>query len=442
MVRGEINMHLYGTQTVTSEGHLAIGGVDTVELAKEYGTPAFVYDIALFRERARGFVETFKKENVKAQVAYASKAFSAVAIYQVAQQEGLSVDVVSGGELFTALKAGFPTEKIHFHGNNKSVEELTYALDAKIGCIVIDNFYEIELLKQLTRERQQKMAVLIRVTPGVEAHTHDFITTGQADSKFGFDLSNGQADEAFKALYKDEYLQLKGMHCHIGSQIFETEAFSLAAKKVVDKMAEWKQQYAFEATVLNLGGGFGIRYTAEDAPLEPAVYVDDMIKAVKKEAEAFGIELPEIWIEPGRSLVGDAGTTLYTVGSHKTVPDVREYIAVDGGMSDNIRPALYEAKYEGAIANNMNAALTTNYTVAGKLCESGDKIIEDIKLPEVQTGDILATFCTGAYGYSMASNYNRVGRPAVVFVENGNHQLAVKRESYEDMAKLDIELKW
>lgn len=435
-------MHLYGTQTVTSEGHLAIGGVDTVELAKEYGTPAFIYDIALFRERARGFVETFKKENVKAQVAYASKAFSAVAIYQVAQQEGLSVDVVSGGELFTALKAGFPTEKIHFHGNNKSVEELTYALDAKIGCIVIDNFYEIELLKQLTRERQQKMAVLIRVTPGVEAHTHDFITTGQADSKFGFDLSNGQADEAFKALYKDEYLQLKGMHCHIGSQIFETEAFSLAAKKVVDKMAEWKQQYAFEATVLNLGGGFGIRYTAEDAPLEPAVYVDDMIKAVKKEAEAFGIELPEIWIEPGRSLVGDAGTTLYTVGSHKTVPDVREYIAVDGGMSDNIRPALYEAKYEGAIANNMNAALTTNYTVAGKLCESGDKIIEDIKLPEVQTGDILATFCTGAYGYSMASNYNRVGRPAVVFVENGNHQLAVKRESYEDMAKLDIELKW
>lgn len=435
-------MHLYGTQTVTSEGHLAIGGVDTVELAKEYGTPAFVYDIALFRERARGFVETFKKENVKAQVAYASKAFSAVAIYQVAQQEGLSVDVVSGGELFTALKAGFPTEKIHFHGNNKSVEELTYALDAKIGCIVIDNFYEIELLKQLTRERQQKMAVLIRVTPGVEAHTHDFITTGQADSKFGFDLSNGQADEAFKALYKDEYLQLKGMHCHIGSQIFETEAFSLAAKKVVDKMAEWKQQYAFEATVLNLGGGFGIRYTAEDAPLEPAAYVDDMIKAVKKEAEAFGIELPEIWIEPGRSLVGDAGTTLYTVGSHKTVPDVREYIAVDGGMSDNIRPALYEAKYEGAIANNMNAALTTNYTVAGKLCESGDKIIEDIKLPEVQTGDILATFCTGAYGYSMASNYNRVGRPAVVFVENGNHQLAVKRESYEDMAKLDIELKW
>jgi diaminopimelate decarboxylase len=435
-------MHLYGTQTITEQGHLAIGGVDTVELAKQYGTPLFVYDIALFRERARGFIDTFKKENVRAQVAYASKAFSTVAIYQVAKQEGLSVDVVSGGELYTALKAGFPTEKIHFHGNNKSVDELTYALDANIGCIVIDNFYEIELLKQLTTARQQKMAVLIRVTPGVEAHTHDFITTGQADSKFGFDLSNGQADEAFKALYDHEFLQLKGMHCHIGSQIFDTEAFSLAAKKVVDKMAEWKKDYNFEATVLNLGGGFGIRYTEEDTPLEPAVYVDDMIKAVKKEAADFGIELPEIWIEPGRSLVGDAGTTLYTVGSHKTVPDVREYIAIDGGMSDNIRPALYEAKYEAVLANRATAALEKTYTVAGKLCESGDKIIEDIQLPVVETGDILATFCTGAYGYSMASNYNRVGRPAVVFVEDGKHQLVVKRESYEDLTKLDVDLAW
>lgn len=433
-------MHLYGTQTITAQGHLAIGGVDTVELAQQYGTPLFVYDIALFRERARGFIDTFKKENVRAQVAYASKAFSTVAIYQVAKQEGLSVDVVSGGELYTALKAGFPTEKIHFHGNNKSVEELTYALDANIGCIVIDNFYEIELLKQLTTARQQKMAVLIRVTPGVEAHTHDFITTGQADSKFGFDLSNGQADEAFKALYDHEYLELKGMHCHIGSQIFDTEAFSLAAKKVVDKMAEWKKDYNFEATVLNLGGGFGIRYTEEDTPLEPAVYVDDMIKAVKKEAADFGIELPEIWIEPGRSLVGDAGTTLYTVGSHKTVPDVREYIAIDGGMSDNIRPALYDAKYEAVLANRATAALEKTYTVAGKLCESGDKIIEDIQLPAVETGDILATFCTGAYGYSMASNYNRVGRPAVVFVEDGKHQLVVKRETYEDLTKLDVDL--
>lgn len=433
-------MHLYGTQAINEQGNLTIGGVDTIELANTYGTPQFVYDLALFRERARGFVDTFKKENVTAQVAYASKAFSSIAIYQVAAQEGLSVDVVSGGELYTALKAGFPSEKIHFHGNNKSLEELHQAFDTKIGCIVIDNFYEITQLKEIAAVRQQKMDVLIRVTPGVEAHTHDFITTGQADSKFGFDLSNGQADAAFKLLFEDEFLQLKGMHCHIGSQIFETEAFSLAAKKVVAKMAEWQKDTGFKATVLNLGGGFGIRYTEEDTPLAPAVYVDDMIKAVKKEAEDFGIVLPEIWIEPGRSLVGDAGTTLYTVGSSKVVPDVRNYIAIDGGMSDNIRPALYGAKYEAVIANKIEETADTVYTVAGKLCESGDKIIEDITLPKAEVGDVLATFCTGAYGYSMASNYNRIARPAVVFVEDGQHQLVVKRESLDDLVKLDLPL--
>lgn len=438
--QGGAIMHLYGTQGVSEDGHLTIGGVDTRELVHTYGTPQFVYDIELFRERARGFVRTFEREGVKAQVAYASKAFSAVAIYQVAAQEGLSVDVVSGGELYTALRAGFPSEKIHFHGNNKSIEELYQAFEAQIGCIVIDNFYEIALLKKIAAEKNQKMAVLIRVTPGVEAHTHDFITTGQADSKFGFDLNNGQADEAFQLLYNDEFLDFKGMHCHIGSQIFETEAFSLAAKKVVSKMAEWENTTGFKATVLNLGGGFGIRYTEEDTPLEPAVYVEDMIKAVKKEALHYSIELPEVWIEPGRSLVGDAGTTLYTVGSSKVVPDVRNYIAIDGGMSDNIRPALYEAKYEAVVANKMNEEPTTVYTVAGKLCESGDKIIEDIKLPTVESGDTLATFCTGAYGYSMASNYNRIGRPAVVFVEHGVHQLVVKRETLDDLVKLDLPL--
>lgn len=431
-------MHLYGTQAINDKGNLTIGGVDTITLAKTYGTPQFVYDLALFRERARGFIDAFAQQDVKAQVAYASKAFSAVAIYQVAAQENLSVDVVSGGELHTALQAGFPSERIHFHGNNKSIEELHQAFDAKIGCIVIDNFYEIELLKEIAAEKQQKMAVLIRVTPGVEAHTHDFITTGQADSKFGFDLSNGQADQAFERLYKEELLQFKGMHCHIGSQIFETEAFSLAARKVVDKMAVWEKETGFKASVLNLGGGFGIRYTAEDSPLEPAVYVADMIKAVKKEAADFGIELPEIWIEPGRSLVGDAGTTLYTVGSSKEVPNVRNYIAIDGGMSDNIRPALYDAKYEAVIANKMTQSNEITYTIAGKLCESGDKIIEDITLPKAEVGDTIATFCTGAYGYSMASNYNRIARPAVVFVEDGQHQLVVRRETLEDLVKLDL----
>lgn len=433
-------MYLYGTQSITANDHLSIGGVDTIELVKTYGTPLYVYDIALFRKRARGFIDTFKNASVNAQVAYASKAFSSMAIYQVAAQEGLSVDVVSGGELYTALKAGFPSEKIHFHGNNKSLQELEFAFESNIGCIVIDNFYEIELLKQLSIQRKQKMHVLIRVTPGIEAHTHDFITTGQSDSKFGFDLSNGQADQAFKELYNDPYLELQGMHCHIGSQIFDTAAFRLAAKKLTDKMGEWLAEYQFHANVLNLGGGFGIRYTNEDAPLEPAIYVDDMIKTVKQEADRLNISMPEIWIEPGRSLVGDAGTTLYTIGSQKVVPNTRNYLAIDGGMSDNIRPALYDAKYDAVIANKMSQSATSTYTIAGKLCESGDKLIKNINLPKAEPNDILATFCTGAYGYSMASNYNRLPRPAVVFVENGEHQLVVKRESYEDLVKLDLPL--
>lgn len=430
-------MHFYGTQGISKDGHLTIGQVDTMDLVQTYGTPLFVYDTALIRKRARGFMDTFKRLGVKAEVAYASKAFACVAMYQLAAQEQLSLDVVSGGELYTALKAGFPAERIHFHGNNKSVDELQQAFDAKIGCIVVDNFYEIELLKEIAREKQQSMRVLLRVTPGVEAHTHDFITTGQADSKFGFDLHNGQADQAFELTYNDEYLQLLGLHCHIGSQIFETDGFSLAAGKLMPKIAEWNQKFGFTCTVLNLGGGFGIRYTEADTPLEPHVYVEEMIKVVQKDANELGLPMPEIWIEPGRSLVGDAGTSLYTIGSRKEVPNVRQYIAVDGGMSDNIRPALYDAKYEAVIANKVEAPKDAVYTVAGKLCESGDKLMVDAALQQAQSGDILAMFCTGAYGYSMASNYNRVPRPAVVFVENGQHQLAVKRETYEQLVQND-----
>lgn len=431
-------MHLYGTQQINEKGHLTIGGVDTIELANIYGTPLFVYDLALIRNRTRGFVETFKKLGVKAQVAYASKAFACIAIYQLAKEENLSLDVVSGGELYTAIKAGFPSDRIHFHGNNKSIEELHLAFDHKIGCIVVDNFYEIELLKKISEEKEQPMNILLRVTPGVEAHTHDFITTGQSDSKFGFDLQNGQADEAFNQVVNHEYLTLLGLHCHIGSQIFETDGFALASEKLIEKIGEWYTNKNFECKVLNLGGGFGIRYTEEDKPLEPNVYVEEMIKAVQQGAEKFGISMPEIWIEPGRSLVGDAGTSLYTIGSQKTVPNIREYIAVDGGMSDNIRPALYDAKYEAVIANKANEPKNFTYTVAGKLCESGDKLIVDASLQEANSGDILAIFCTGAYGYSMASNYNRVPRPAVVFVEDGKHQLAIQRESYENIIQNDL----
>jgi diaminopimelate decarboxylase len=433
-------MHLYGTQSINDSGKLQIGQVDTTELAKLYGTPLFVYDVDLIRERARAFIQTFEKANVKAEVAYASKAFSSIAMYQLAAEEKLSLDVVSGGELYTAIRAGFPVERIHFHGNNKSDEEIIFAITSNIGCIVVDNFHEIDRLKSIAHDRNVKVRILLRVTPGIEAHTHDYITTGQADSKFGFDLMNGQADQAFKSVQGHPSINLLGMHCHIGSQIFDTVAFSLAAKKLISKMQDWHQKHEFICEVLNLGGGFGIRYTEEDDPLDPSVYVEDMIRTIRDELSHVDYPMPEVWIEPGRSLVGDAGTTIYTIGSQKEIPSKHTYLAVDGGMSDNIRPALYQAKYDAVLANNMMSLADTTYTIAGKCCESGDKLIEEISLPKAHAGDYLAVFCTGAYGYSMASNYNRLAKPAVVFVENGKHRLVIKRESLEDLVRLDVSL--
>ncbi|MFC0230065.1 diaminopimelate decarboxylase [Bhargavaea ullalensis] len=432
-------MHLYGAQTVNNKGHLEIGGMDSVLLADTYGTPLIVYDTGLFRSRARAFKRTFSDEGVPAQVAYASKAFSCMAIYRLAEEEGLSLDVVSGGELYTAIRAGFPAERIHFHGNNKSEEELRMAFEEGVGCIVADNFLEISMIGRLARGSSRRMDVLIRVTPGIEAHTHDYITTGQEDSKFGFDLNNGQADEALRRLSEIPEIRVLGLHCHIGSQIFDTEAFGLAAESLIGKMDSWRRERGFVCSVLNLGGGFGIRYTEEDHPLEPEEYVKSMIRTVKRTTEEASYPLPEIWIEPGRSLVGDAGTTLYRAGSEKTVPGVRHYLAVDGGMSDNIRPALYGARYSAALANRMDEPHDARYTIAGKCCESGDKLIEEALLPGVREGDLVAVFCTGAYGYAMASNYNRLPRPAVVFVENGEHRLAIRRETYEDLVRLDAE---
>jgi diaminopimelate decarboxylase len=434
-------MYFYGTTSVNNKGHLEIGGVDAIELANNYGTPLYVYDVALIREQARGFKQTFERENVKAQVAYASKAFSTIAMVQLAEEEGLSLDVVSGGELYTAIKAGFPVERIHFHGNNKSKEELEMALEHRIGCIVVDNFYELDLLKAICAENNKNVKVLLRVTPGIEAHTHDYILTGQEDSKFGFDLQNGQAQTAVQTAMGNENIEVLGLHCHIGSQIFDPTGFLLAAQKIFEKLNTWKQEFNFEAKVLNLGGGFGIRYTKEDEPIQPSQYVEEIIAEVKKWIEHYSMALPEIWIEPGRSLVGDAGITLYRIGSSKDVPGVRKYLAVDGGMSDNIRPALYQAKYEAVLANKPLSTVKETVSIAGKCCESGDMLIWDLPLPETGQEDILAVFCTGAYGYSMANNYNRLPRPAVVFVENGEARLVVKRESYEDLVRLDISFK-
>jgi diaminopimelate decarboxylase len=436
-----MRMHFYGTTKINNLRHLEIGGVDTVELVEKFGTPLYVYDVALIRERARGFKDTFEKLGVKAQVAYASKAFSTIAMVQLVLEEGLSLDVVSGGELYTALEAGFPVDKIHFHGNNKSVEELVMALENQIGCIVVDNFYELEILIQLCEELATKTKILLRVTPGIEAHTHDYILTGQEDSKFGFDLQNGQAERALKMALETEALEVLGLHCHIGSQIFETTGFILAAQKIIEKLSYWKMNFGYTSQVLNLGGGFGIRYTNEDDPIPAAQYVEEIIMEVKKQSEKYNLSIPEIWIEPGRSLVGDAGTTLYKIGSHKEVPNIRKYVAVDGGMSDNIRPSLYQAKYEAVLANRPLDEVEETVSIAGKCCESGDMLIWDLPLPKTENKDILAVFCTGAYGYSMANNYNRIPRPPVVFVEDGTAQLVVKRESFADLVRLDVALK-
>ncbi|GAB7386205.1 diaminopimelate decarboxylase [Bacillaceae bacterium] len=430
-------MFLHGTSRINEKGHLEIGGCDVTDLVKEFGTPLFVYDEALLREKCRSFRSAFQESGFRFQVAYASKAFSTLAMCRLVAEEGLALDVVSGGELYTALKAGFPAERIHFHGNNKTPAEIKMALDADIGCFVVDNFYELALLPEMAREAGKTVSVLLRVTPGVEAHTHEYISTGQQDSKFGFDVASGQAHEAFARAMQSPFIRLLGVHSHIGSQIFETTGFVAAVQRLARFLGELRDKLDYTAEVLNVGGGFGIRYTSEDTPLTPAEYVRAITEAVRDSFGEIAYPLPEVWIEPGRSIVGEAGTTLYTIGSTKELPGIRKYVAVDGGMTDNLRPALYQAKYEALLANRANEEAEETVSIAGKCCESGDMLLWDIRLPKVRPGDILAVTCTGAYGYAMANNYNRIPRPAVVFVKNGDAQLVVERETYEDLIAKD-----
>ncbi|WP_027093705.1 diaminopimelate decarboxylase [Cohnella thermotolerans] len=431
-------MYLHGTSRINDKGHLEIGGCDVTDLAKEFGTPLYIVDEALVRQRAREYVEAFRQTGLRFQVAYASKAFCVMAMCRLAEEEGMSLDVVSDGELFTALQAGFPAERIHFHGNNKTPEEIEMALKANIGCFVVDNFVELHLLNAMAAEQGKKVNILLRVTPGVEAHTHDYISTGQQDSKFGFDVSNGTAFKAVEEALKQPQLKLLGVHSHIGSQIFEVEGFRMAVEKVAAFSIDVRAKLNVTFSVINLGGGFGIRYVEGDSPLPVGTYVKAITDAIISEFTAAQYPLPEIWVEPGRSIVGDAGTTLYTIGTSKDIPGVRKYIAVDGGMTDNPRPALYGSKYEAVLANRVSEPVAEVVSVAGKCCESGDMLIWDLKLPEPRTGDLLAVFCTGAYNYAMASNYNRIRRPAVVFVRDGQADLVVARESYENIVGNDV----
>ncbi len=435
---GKRTMHLHGTSRVNALGHLEVGGVDTTELAARYGTPLYVVDEALVRRRCREFVDAFQASGLKFQVAYASKAFCVMAMCRIIAEEGLSLDVVSDGELFTALQAGFPPERIHFHGNNKTPAEIEMALDAGIGCFVVDNFTELRMLDAIAGSKGKRVPILLRITPGVEAHTHEYISTGQIDSKFGFDLGNGAAFQAVQESAVANHLLLLGVHSHIGSQIFEVEGFRVAAEKVAQFASQVRDELNVVFSVINLGGGFGIRYVEGDTPLPMSTYVEAIAEAVKTRFEAVSYPMPEIWIEPGRSIVGDAGTTLYTVGTHKDIPGVRKYVSVDGGMTDNPRPALYQSQYEAMLANRASEPSQETVSIAGKCCESGDMLIWDVELPLVQTGDILAVASTGAYNYSMASNYNRIRRPAVVFVKDGMADMAVKRETYEDLVRNDV----
>ena len=424
------------TNQINQAGHLTIGGVDSLKLAKEYGTPLVVYDVSQIRNQIRAFKKVFEEEQVNYAVSYASKAFASIAMYQVANEEGAYTDVVSAGELYTAMKANFPMERISFHGNNKSKEELEMAVKNHVGKIMIDNFYEIDLLRQVLEEQDSEINVMLRITPGISAHTHEYDQTGQVDSKFGFDLKSGQADKALQEVLKNQRMHMLGIHAHIGSQIFELNGFEMAAAKLVDVAASWRKNYDYTAQVINVGGGFGIKYVQEDHPLKPEEFVKAIVKTIKDEATKHNFPLPEIDIEPGRSIVGPAGYNLYKVGSMKEIPGLVPYVAVDGGMGDNIRPALYQAKYETVLANDPQRKASQEFHVAGKYCESGD-ILADAKLPLLKAGDILAMLDTGAYGYSMASNYNRNPRPAVVCAEDGKAQVVIRRESLEDLVHLD-----
>ena len=430
------------TLRINEAGHLEIGGADTVELVKKFGTPLYVMDEKYIRDMCSVYRDTIEREyDGHGMVLYASKAFSCMAIYRIAAEEGIGVDVVSGGELYTAMKAGFPAERIYLHGNNKLQSELAYALECGVGTIVVDAYAEIDRLDEMCEASGRVQDILIRVNPGVEAHTHHYIQTAKTDSKFGFSFADGTAEKVTLYALTKKNLRLRGFHCHIGSQIFEKQSFTAAVDRMLEFMAQMKQKHGFEADVLNLGGGYGIWYAEGDAKISVDGYADYLravIAELKEKADLYGVKYPYLVIEPGRSIVGEAGITLYTVGNIKEIPGIRKYIAIDGGMFDNPRYALYQAKYTPLLANRAAEAATETVSVAGKCCESGDLICVDAQLPEAHSGDILAVLSTGAYNYSMASNYNRNPIPPVVLVRDGEADYIVKPQTYEDIVRNDV----
>lgn len=433
---------LLGTQRVNDRNHLEIGGCDVVDLAAEFGTPLYVMDEQAIRERCRAYKAAFASEYGGAAIAYAGKAFLVAAMCVLADQEGMWLDAASAGELFTAVRAGFPTERVLLHGNFKSPEELEMAVEHGVGFVVVDSLGELELLGAICQNSGLTQRILLRVNPGVDPHTHRLISTGQEDSKFGFNIRNGSAMQAARLALETEGIDLAGVHCHVGSQLLDTTPFVEAAPVMAKFVRAVLDETGQELEYLDVGGGLGVRYLEEHDPPSIEKLAKAVSEAVIVAAAQEGIRKPKLILEPGRSIVGEAGTTIYSIGPIKTVgipepPGERTYLSVDGGLSDNPRPALYDALYSAIIANKAGDPPATTYRVSGKHCET-DLLIPSLALPEARTGDLLAVQTTGAYNHSMASNYNRFTRPAVVFVADGRADLVARRETLDDVVRLDV----
>ncbi|OGI06712.1 MAG: diaminopimelate decarboxylase [Candidatus Melainabacteria bacterium RIFCSPLOWO2_02_FULL_35_15] len=420
------------TLGINKTGHLTIAGLDITELVKKYGTPLYVIDELTFRHNANEYINSLKKYYDNFLILYAAKAFACKKIFKLANEMGLGLDVVSGGELYTAIKSSFNSSNIYFHGNNKSEEELHLAIRNNTGRIVCDNFYELELLQKTALSKNKVVEILIRLTPGIECNTHEYIKTGHLDSKFGFDLE--YLDEVLKFIAKaGKNLLLKGFHSHIGSQIFEIEPFADSTEILLEQFKHVKEKYKVELTELNIGGGIGIAYTKEDNPISIDEWAKIITNTIKEKCKKLGLNLPKLICEPGRSLIAPSGITIYKAGSIKQVPNGRKFISVDGGMADNPRPITYQAKYTAVVGNKMDLKEAENVTIAGKYCETGDILIKDIELPEITHDDLIVVFGTGAYNYSMSSNYNSIPRPACILVNNEKSEIIIERETYEDL---------
>ena len=431
-------MRLTGTQRINENGSLEIGGITAGDLARKFGTPLYVMDEKHMRDMCRVFRDAFSDKELETEVIYASKAYLNLAMAKLINEEGLSLDVVSGGELHTALTAGFPPGRIYFHGNNKGFDEILMAINAGVGRIVVDNETELDMINMLATELDRKVNILLRMNPGIEAHTHDFIKTASNDSKFGTSIYSEKICNVISEIGSLHYVTLKGFHYHIGSQIFDEKSFYKSLEIMMEFVSKVKRNCLFETAELNLGGGFGVYYSGNDDPMDLKKALPVILTEVKRLSKEYKIPTPKLMIEPGRAIVANAGTTLYKVGSVKDTFGGKSFVFVDGGMTDNPRTALYDSVYEAVLADKATLPTSADYTVAGKLCESGDVLIKGIGLPSPETGDVLAVLSTGAYNYSMSSNYNRLRKPAGVFVSDGKARLVLKRETYDDLIRNDV----